>query len=84
MEIFSLIGIIGGILGVVLYMPQIIKILKTKSAKDLSIWTWVVILANDILWSVWGFGTGNMVVWVPNCIATGLSILTLVLKSRYG
>lgn len=84
MDYITLIGIIAGILGVALYLPQIIKTLQTKHAKDLSVWTYIIILVNDILWTFWGYTTDNTVVWIPNGIAISLSTLILVLKAKYG
>lgn len=77
------IGLAGGVLGVLLYFPQIIKSYRTKHTKDLALGTYALILIIDILWSIYGVGINNPVLYCPNIISIFLSITILAQKRKY-
>ena len=77
-------GIMGGALGVVIFIPQLIKSVRTKSTKDLSWWTYILITSNVIMWALYGIFKSDPFISVPNIIGTLLSLIMLTLKSRYG
>ncbi len=78
-----IVGTIGGTLGVVLFLPQLIKTLKTKSAKDLSFITYLLILVNVSFWVYYGILTQNHVIAIPNTIGAIISCIMLVLVRCY-
>ena len=78
-----IVGTIGGILGVVLFLPQLIKTLKTKSAKDLSFLTYLLILVNGSFWVYYGILTANYVIVIPNTIGAIIACIMLVLVRYY-
>lgn len=80
---FTLIGVFGGFLGVSLYLPQIIKSQKTRQTKDISWWTYILILVNDILWSIYGLGINNYVIYIPNLVSILLCGVILSQKRKY-
>lgn len=79
MTLDVLVGTIGGSLGVILFFPQLIKTLKTKSAKDLSFLTYFLIFINVSFWIYYGFLTANPVIMIPNIIGAVVSIIMLIL-----
>ena len=76
-------GIGAGILGILLYLPQIFKAYATKSTHDIAKGTYIMILINDIAWSLYGMGIDNPFVYLPNMISVGLCITIILQKSRY-
>lgn len=78
-----IVGTIGGSLGVILFLPQLIKTLKTKSAKDLSFLTYLLILVNVSFWVYYGVLTSNPVIMIPNIIGAVLCGIMLVLVRCY-
>ena len=44
----SALGIIGNILLVLAYLPQIKKLIVTKKAEDISIWMWIITFFGDL------------------------------------
>jgi MtN3 and saliva related transmembrane protein len=50
----EIIGYTAGFLTTVCLVPQLWKILITKSVKDVSVWTYFVLLSGQILWIVYG------------------------------
>ena len=66
-------------------IPQIIKIIKTKSAKDLSVGFLGLSVAGHTFASIYAsFGANN--IWAFVCYAGGLisSIVLLILWNKYG
>jgi uncharacterized protein with PQ loop repeat len=79
----------SGILMTICYLfcnvPQIIKIVKTKSAKDISIGFLGLATAGHIFATIYGsFGSNN--IWTFVCYGGGLisSLVLLVLWNKYG
>jgi len=84
MDMFEvLVGIMGGALGVILFLPQLIKSLRTKSTKDISLWTYALITINAGLWVTYGLFKSDPIIYAPNLIATLLSVVMIILKRRY-
>lgn len=74
MENKELIGIIAGILTTSAYIPQTIKVIKSKSAKDFS-WIWLIFMIIGIL--LW-FLYGLMLKSLALIFANGISIISLL------
>ncbi|SMP02267.1 MtN3 and saliva related transmembrane protein [Venenivibrio stagnispumantis] len=74
MENKELIGIIAGILTTSAYIPQTIKVIKSKSAKDFS-WIWLIFMIIGIL--LW-FLYGLMLKSLALIFANGISIMSLL------
>jgi len=73
-----------GIIGNSGYVMQIMKILKRKSAKDISkIFFWIMSL-NVVVWVYYGITIRNIPVIATNTIASMGSITILVLSYIYG
>jgi len=70
----ELIGIIAGILTTSAYIPQTIKVIKSKSAKDFS-WIWLIFMIIGIL--LW-FLYGLMLKSLALIFANGISIISLL------
>ena len=70
----ELIGIIAGVLTTSAYIPQTIKVIKSKSAKDFS-WIWLIFMIIGIL--LW-FLYGLMLKSLALIFANGISIISLL------
>ena len=76
-------GIMGGFLGNLLFFPQIIKGFKTKKMGDLSIWTYVLIMANSVNWWIYGLGTDQPIVYIANFMSSCLTVFLICMMHRY-
>lgn len=47
-------GYVGGVLTTMCLLPQLVKIYYNKSAKDVSLWTFAVLLLGVLVWIVYG------------------------------
>lgn len=78
------IGFVAGLLIVLAWLPQLFKTWKTKSAKDLSLLTLLIILAGSVLWLVYGIIIGNMPVIATNAVCVVIIVSLVWMKVNYG
>ena len=71
---WTLLGTLAAVLTTFGFVPQIIKMHKTRSSKDVSLATLYQFSAGVFLWTLYGFHIGDVIVIVANII----SFLTLV------
>ena len=78
------IGILAGILCTISFLPQVIKIVKTKQAKDLSIVTFLIFSLGVFLWLIYGFLIGDLPVILANTFTLILSSIIVIMKFKFG
>ncbi len=67
------IGLFGSFLSSITFLPQVIKVYKTQSAKDLSLNMLLIILASTVVWLAYGLLIGLLPVIICNAIIMLLS-----------
>lgn len=80
-----IIGICAGILVIICLIPQLITIIKNKSAKDISILMYVTLFIAQILWSVYGYLINDLQILITNIISafiTGLIIASAIYYNK--
>jgi MtN3 and saliva related transmembrane protein len=78
------IGIVAGALTTFGFIPQIIRVYKLKSAREISITFNVTLLAGIILWLVYGIMMKLVPIMLWNTIGAVLVTSLLVGKLKYG
>lgn len=76
------IGFIAATLTTIAFVPQVIKILRTKSTRDVSIGMYALFTAGVALWLCYGLLIGSWPVIAANAITLVLAGLVLILKIR--
>ncbi len=66
-------GYIGTFLSSITFIPQVLQVYKTQSAKDLNMQMLLIIFASTIFWLVFGFGNKQNPVIICNFIIMALS-----------
>ncbi|WP_028375439.1 SemiSWEET family sugar transporter [Leeuwenhoekiella sp. MAR_2009_132] len=69
--LITVLGIIAGVFTTIAVLPQVFKVIKTKSAEDISIWMFVCLLIGVGSWTLYGIVKED---W-PIIITNGLSVL---------
>lgn len=80
----DLLGIAAGTLTTIAFVPQVFRIVQTRSAHDISWGMFTVFALGTALWFAWGITQGALPVIIANFITLVLSIVIMVLKWRYG
>jgi MtN3 and saliva related transmembrane protein len=76
----DIIGIIAGTLTTVSFIPQIIKIYRTKHARDISLAMYVVFTAGVSFWLVYGILLAKLPIILANGIALFFSAMIIAAK----
>ena len=74
------IGLAAAFLTTVAFVPQIIKIYRSKEAKDVSFITFTMFGLGVLLWDVYGWSIHSMSVVIANTITFILSIVIVIMK----
>jgi MtN3 and saliva related transmembrane protein len=73
-------GLVAGAIGAFAFMPQAVKILRTRDASGVSALTYTMVLAGATLWGVYGWMREAPAIILWNAVAAGLALLVLSLK----
>ena len=79
----EIIGFIAGGLSSALFIPQIIKILKEKSAEEISLLTCIIGIVSSALWLWYGILQEHISMMVTNSIAVAATAVLVVLRLIY-
>ena len=77
-----MLGFIAGCLTTAAFAPQLIKAIRTKSTRDVSLGMLVCVCAGMSLWLVHGLMIGDSALVVANTASLALAIPLLLLKLR--
>lgn len=83
MDTASILGYFAGALTTISFVPQVIKIWKTKSTKDISLITFIAFCLGVFLWMVYGIILRSLPVIIANSIGLVLGLIILILKIKY-
>ncbi|MBB3839063.1 MULTISPECIES: SemiSWEET transporter [Runella] len=76
-------GYIAGILTTVAFVPQVMQIYRTKSAKDVSLAMFLLFTVGVALWLAYGLMTHSFPVIAANTVTLMLSFVILYFKWKY-
>ncbi|MHB1232720.1 MAG: SemiSWEET family sugar transporter [Burkholderiales bacterium] len=76
----ELLGLIAGLFTTAAFVPQVVKIWKSRHAKDISLAMFAIFSTGVALWIVYGFTIGSLPVILSNSITFALALAILALK----
>jgi MtN3 and saliva related transmembrane protein len=65
------------------FVPQLVRVLRLRSARDISLPTFLMFSVGVFLWLLYGIYTGSKPVIASNAMTLVLSVSILVLKLKY-
>jgi MtN3 and saliva related transmembrane protein len=80
----NVLGFVAGVLTTAAFIPQVLKIWKTRSARDISLGMYTAFTSGVVLWLVYGVVLGSMPIILANVFTLVLALAVLVMKLRYG
>jgi MtN3 and saliva related transmembrane protein len=83
MDILNITGIAAGTLTTASFVPQAVKIWKTRSAKDVSLGMFFVLATGVGLWVIYGIMAGALPVILANSVTLLLAVAIITLKIKY-
>ena len=80
----DLLGLAAGFLTTVAFVPQVAKVWKDRSAKELSLKTFLAFSSGVVLWLLYGIVLGEfpMILW--NSVTLALVAAIVVMKLKFG
>ncbi|MBU0614949.1 MAG: SemiSWEET transporter [Nanoarchaeota archaeon] len=84
METVTIIGLAAGTLTTASFLPQFVKVLKTKETGDLSLFMYVAFVFGIILWLIYGIILNALPIILANAVSLALAFSILILKIKYG
>ena len=83
MDPIMIIGLIAASLTTGALLPQLIKVWKTKSTKDISAGMFTLTSAGVFLWFVYGVYVNNFPIIIANSLAFIQALVILIFKIKY-
>lgn len=80
----DIIGIVAGTCTSMSFIPQIVKILRTKQVRDISLRMYIVLTSGISLWLVYGILIKEFPIILANGAALVLCTTVIIAKIRYG
>lgn len=78
----NLIGFVAAILTTIAFVPQVIKVFRTRSTRDVSIGMYALFMTGVAMWFCYGVMIGSWPVMAANAVTLVLAGLVLVMKIR--
>ena len=77
------IGFLAAILTTIAFIPQAVKIYKTKSTRDISLPMWLIFSVGVFLWLIYGILIMSLPVILANIVTLLISLFILFFKIKY-
>ena len=84
MELASIVGFAAGFLTTVAFIPQVVKIWRSKSAEDVSLVTFLAFTVGVALWLAFGILQKELPIIVWNAVTLVLAAAILAMKLKFG
>jgi len=80
----SVVGLIAGACTTISLLPQVIKTIKMKETKDISMAMYIILITGMLLWIIYGVLIGSQPVILANAVSMLLALIVLIFKIKYG
>lgn len=78
------IGLAAAVTTTLCWVPQAIRIIKTRETKAISLVAQSALAFGIVLWLIYGIAKGDLPLILANTVTLGLLLVILALKIRYG
>lgn len=83
MNFLNILGMVAGTLCTISFLPQLVKIWKSKSAKDISMGMFIIFSIGISLWILYGFFIKSFPIVVANLATLLLAFIIIIMKVKY-
>ncbi len=83
MNFITIIGLTAAVFTTISLFPQLIKVWKTKSTKDISTGMFSLFCGGVFLWFVYGVFVNDLPIMIANSLAFIQAIIILMFKAKY-
>lgn len=79
----EIIGLVAGFLTTAAYLPQVLKVWRSRSARDVSLGMFSLMVVGLLLWLAYGLLIGSLALILSNTVTLILATLILIGKLRF-
>ena len=83
MDYITIIGLMAAALTVIAFFPQLMKVWKTKSTKDISLGMFSFFCSGIFLWFVYGILMQDLPITIANFLIFIQALIILMFKLKY-
>ena len=81
--IINYIGFFAAFCTTISFLPQVIKVYKTKSTKDISLYMFLIFTIGTFCWLIYGIIESSLPIIIANTITLILSAIILLYKIKF-
>ena len=81
--ILKYIGFLAAFCTTFAFIPQAVKVWKTKSTKDISLYMFIIFTVGVFSWLIYGIAISDMPIILANSVTLVLSLFILIYKIKY-
>tara|TARA_B100000886_G_scaffold114216_1_gene76815 strand:+ start:390 stop:650 length:261 start_codon:yes stop_codon:yes gene_type:complete len=81
--IIKYVGFFAAFCTTIAFLPQAIKVFKSKSTKDISLYMFIIFTIGVLSWLIYGLIINDMPIILANAVTLILSFFILIYKIRY-
>ena len=75
-------GWIAALLTTISFVPQAIKVIRSRSTEAISLWMYILFILGIAAWLAYGIHLNDMPMMIANVITLSLAIVILTVKVR--
>jgi MtN3 and saliva related transmembrane protein len=84
MDWITVTGLVAGMCTTSAFLPQVVKIFRTRKTDDISLGMYIILTIGILLWILYGWLNGDIPLMLANGITFILASSILVMKLRHG
>ena len=84
MNWITVMGLFAGTCTTAAFLPQVVKIFRTRKTEDISLFMYIILTTGILLWMIYGWLNGDIPLVLANGITFFLASSILVMKLRHG
>ena len=77
-------GTVAGLCTTIAFLPQVVKVWRTRSARDISLGMYAILAIGIVFWLAYGWILGIWPVIVANAVTLLLVAVVIAMKLRWG
>ena len=84
MKWITVMGFIAATCTTAAFLPQVIKTIRIRETRDISLWMYLVFVTGVFLWFWYGVLIGDYPVAIANALTFILAVIILICKIKFG
>lgn len=83
MDCVNIVGLVAGVMTTMSFLPQAIKIHRTRQTHDLSLPMYIVLFVGVSLWLWYGVMVHSYPIIIANAVTMAVDLYIMVMKMKY-